>query len=69
MGNRERRTLLVLGAPSVLRRIRGNDKAPDWLSALLSRRPYKIVAITLANKVARIISALLTRGGYTGVLR
>jgi transposase len=68
MGNRELRTLLVLGATSVLRRIRGNDKAPGWLGALLSRRPYKIVAIALANKIARIIWVLLTRGGiYRGL--
>jgi transposase len=68
MGNRELRSLLVLGATSVLRRMQGNDKAPKWLSALLARRPYKVVAVALANKIARIIWVLLTRGGtYRGL--
>jgi len=67
MGNPELRSLLVLGASSVLRRVRGNDKAPKWLSALLARRPYKVVAVALANKMARVIWALLTKGGtYRG---
>lgn len=63
MGNPELRSLLVLGATSVLRHARGNDKAPKWLIALLARRPYKVVAVALANKMARIIWALLIRGG------
>ncbi|MDV2968908.1 IS110 family transposase [Nitratireductor aquimarinus] len=68
MGNPELRSLLVLGASSVLRRVRGNDKAPKWLSALLTRRPYKVVAVALANKTARVIWALLTKGGiYRGM--
>jgi transposase len=68
MGNPELRSLLVLGASSVLRRVRGNDKAPKWLSALLTRRPYKVVAVALANKMARVIWGLLTKGGtYRGM--
>ena len=68
MGNPELRSLLVLGASSVLRRVRGNDKAPKWLNALLTRRPYKVVAVALANKTARVIWALLTKGGtYRGM--
>lgn len=67
MGNPELRSLLVLDASSVLRRVRGNDKAPKWLSALLARRPYKVVAVALANKTARVIWAILTKGGtYRG---
>ncbi|MEJ6850795.1 IS110 family transposase, partial [Sinorhizobium fredii] len=39
-----------------------------WLVALLARRPFKVVAIALANKMARIIWALLTKGGtYRGL--
>jgi transposase len=63
MGNPTLRVLLVLGATSVLRRMKGNAKAPPWLSGLLARRPFKVVAIALANKMARIIWALLTKGG------
>jgi transposase len=63
MGNIELRTLLVLGATSVLRRVQGDAHARPWLKALLARRPFKIVAVALANKMARIIWALLTKGG------
>ena len=68
MGNPKLRSLLVLGATSVLRHARGNANAPKWLSALLARRPFKVVAVALANKMARIIWALLTKGGtYRGM--
>ena len=63
MGNPTLRSLLVCGATSVLRRVKGNDKAPQWLIGLLARRPFKVVAVALANKMARIIWALLTKGG------
>lgn len=63
MGNPMLRSLLVLGATSVLRRARGNANAPQWPIALLARRPFKVVAVALANKMARIIWALLTKGG------
>jgi hypothetical protein len=63
MGNPMLRSLLVLGATSVLRHVKGNASAPPWLSALLARRPFKVVAVALANKMARIIWALLTKGG------
>ena len=42
----------------------GSSRSPSpWTTALLARRPYKIVAVALANKMARIIWALLLRGG------
>jgi transposase len=63
MGNAELRTLLVVGATSVLRHARNNARARPWLKALLARRPFKVVAVALANKTARIIWALLTKGG------
>ena len=63
MGNRVLRSLLVVGATAVLGHARGNPKACRWITALLARRPYKIVAVALANKMARIIWALLARGG------
>ncbi|MFC3320535.1 IS110 family transposase [Mesorhizobium cantuariense] len=62
MGNPELRSLLVLGATSVLRHARGNAKAPKWLSSLLARRPFKVVAVALANKMARIVWALMMTG-------
>jgi transposase len=63
MGNPMLRSLLVLGATSVLRHVDGNDKVPQWLTKLLARRPFKVAAVALANKTARIIWALLTKGG------
>ena len=63
MGNPELRSLLVTGAASVLRHVRTDDKARPWLRNLLGRRPFKVVAVALANKTARMIWALLTRGG------
>jgi transposase len=70
MGNPELRSLLVLGATAVLRYVRGNANAPKWLSDLLGRRPFKVAAVALANKMARIIWALLTKGGvYRGLER
>ncbi|NJL50269.1 MAG: IS110 family transposase [Blastochloris sp.] len=63
MGNTTLRSLLVLGATSVLRYVRHNENAPRWLVALLARRPFKVVAVALANKMARIIWVLLTKGG------
>ena len=62
-GQPELRSLLVLGATSVLRHARGNKNASKWLTAILARRPYKVAAVALANKMARIIWALLTKGG------
>ena len=58
-GNRQLRTLLVVGASSII-------PLPAWLSGLMAREPYKLAAAALANKTARIIWALLARGGvYT----
>ncbi len=63
MGNRALRSLLVVGASAVLRHARGNPNASRWIATLLARRPYKVVAVALANKMARIIWALLVKGG------
>ena len=35
----------------------------SWLTQLLARRPFKVVAIALANKMARVAWALLAKGG------
>ncbi|MEF0942874.1 IS110 family transposase [Rhizobium sp. BR 362] len=64
MGNPELRVLLVLGATAVLRIARNDEKARPWLKALLARRPFKVAAVALANKMARITWALLNKGGF-----
>lgn len=62
MGNSTLRSLLVLGAMSVLRRAKNAEVAPRWIAGLLARRPAKVVAVAMANKAARIAYALLTKG-------
>jgi transposase len=37
------------------------EKYP-WLTQLLARKPFKVVAVALANKMARIAWALLAKG-------
>jgi transposase len=48
------RRILVVGAHSVLRRAKQNPEKYPWLTQLLARRPFKVVAIALANKMARV---------------
>jgi len=61
-GDRYLRRILVVGAVSVLRRAKGNPQKFPWVTRLLARRPFKVVAVALANKMARIAWALLISG-------
>ena len=61
-GDRYLRRLLVVGAHSALRRAKQSPQNHPWLVQLLARRPFKVVAIALANKMARVAWALLARG-------
>jgi transposase len=63
-GDRYLRRILVVGAISVLRRAKLNPEKYPWLTQLLARRPFKVVAIALANKMARIAWALLANGSH-----
>ena len=61
MGDRYLRTLLVVGATSVIRYARGKNAAgAAWINGLLARRPARLVSVALANKTARIAWAVLT---------
>ncbi len=62
-GNRRLRTLLIVGATSILKLARRGLKLPTWIASLMLRRPFKVVAVALANKLARTIWALLVKGG------
>ena len=53
--------MLVLGATAVIRQAKPG-KASAWLIALLARRPRKLAAVALANKMARIVWAMMTSG-------
>ena len=62
-GDRYLRSLFTTGALAVIRyaKIHGTKHRP-WLTALLARRPTKVAAIALANKIARIAWAIMARG-------
>src|SRR5215213_7700190 len=61
-GSREISRLLVLGATSmVYRAAQWNSAAGAWTRGLLERRPVRLVTVALANKMARIAWALMTR--------
>ncbi|MHC2635121.1 transposase [Bradyrhizobium liaoningense] len=62
-GNKQLRTLLIVGATSILKQARRGVKLPAWVVSIIARRPYKVAAVALANKMARIIWALLVKGG------
>jgi transposase len=76
MGNRYLRTLLVLGATSMVRQAQRtktpeapDDRqgtarpAPAFIARLLARKPARLVTVAYASKMARIIWALLAHGG------
>lgn len=56
------RKLLIVGAMSLIRWIVRKGVLPDnWLEVILGRKPRMVAAIALANKMARIIWAMMTR--------
>lgn len=64
MGERTLRRLLVIGASAVIKQalLRGAP-AGSWLAQMLARKPRMLVAVALANKMARVVWALLAKGG------
>jgi transposase len=73
MGDRYLRKLLVVGARATLSHRNGHrDALRVWADRLLARKAdkykFKLTAVALANKLARIVFALLTRGGEYNVL-
>lgn len=64
MGNQDLRRLLVMGAASRLRhksKMVSGDGA--WMIRLLERKPAKLAIVALANKMARIVWAIMAHGG------
>jgi transposase len=63
-GHERLRSLLVAGATAVIRHASRADSrlATEWLRQLLSRKPRKLAAVALANKMARIAWAVMARG-------
>ena len=69
-GNEKLRSLLVVGATAVIRVAKpGARLGSAWLLELLGRKPRKLAAVALANKMARIIWAMMATGtAYRGAV-
>ena len=65
MGERSLRRLLIIGANSVIlkRHVHAAARSGTWLGGMLTRKPPMLVRAALANKMARIVWALMARGG------
>ncbi len=62
-GDEALRSVLVVGATAIIRQFRqGRGRSWPWLQRLLERKPAKLVAVALANKIARIAWRLMTSG-------
>ena len=63
MGERTIRRLLIIGASAVVRQavLHGAPQG-SWLARMLARKPRMLVSVALANKMARIVWALLVKG-------
>jgi transposase len=64
MGERSLRRLLIIGANSVIikRHVHAATRPGTWLGGLLARKPPMLVRVALANKMARIVWALMSKG-------
>jgi transposase len=61
-GNRYLRWLLVTGAMAVIRYARQHGTKRLWLARIMERRPIRVAAVALANKIARMAWAMMVRG-------
>ncbi len=62
-GDEGLRSVLVVGATAVIRQLRlAKEARPSWLVNLLRRKPPKLAAVALANKLARIAWKLMVTG-------
>jgi len=64
MGQRGLRRLLICGAVALVRwAARKGAPSGSWLAGMLARKPRMVVAVALANRMARIAWALMAKGG------
>jgi transposase len=65
MGERTLRRLLIMGASAVVQHFgRRKPSKESWLAQMLSRKPRMLVIVALANKMARIVWAMMTTSSY-----
>jgi transposase len=63
MGQRDIRRLLIIGAMTVVRwAVRKGAAKGSWLARMLAEKPRLVVAIALADKMARSVWAMLSKG-------
>ena len=63
MGDKYLRKLLIVGMTSLVRRAKYNPRTVDpRLADLLARKPVRVATVAMANKTARIVWAVMTRG-------
>jgi len=63
-GDRYLRRLLVIGATAVVQHARLYPQKHPWIMRLLAKKPAKLVAVAVANKMARIAWAIMAKGGH-----
>ena len=63
-GNRYLRSLLTVGALAVIRFAQRHGTKRPWIVQLLARRATKVAAVALANKMARMVWALMAKGEH-----
>ena len=61
-GDEALRSVLVAGATAVIQHVRRGGRGPSWIVGLLKRKPPKLAAVALANKMARIAWKLMATG-------
>jgi transposase len=52
----------AIGSSTMANARRGKEAGTDWLSLMLGRKPVKLVAVALANRMARVVWALIRSG-------
>jgi transposase len=61
-GDEALRSVLVVGATSVIQHVRRGGRGSPWIVNLLKRKPPKLAAVALANKMARVAWKLMVTG-------
>src|SRR3979490_1171629 len=61
-GDEALRSVLVVGATAVIQHVRRGGRGSPWIVDLLKRKPPKLAAVALANKMARIAWKLMVTG-------